>query len=178
MTFKEIQDLVRLINKSNLTEFKMKDGEFQLSIRTKKYGRGKQNQIVQPQQQIVPIQAPMQAMPVQSVAPPAPIPVTESAPSAKNGAKPSAAAEDKEASYIEVKSPMVGTFYRSPSPDKPPYKKVGDMITAGDTVCIVEAMKLFNEIEAEVTGKIVKVMIDDASPVEYDQVLFLLDPNA
>jgi len=73
---------------------------------------------------------------------------------------------------------MVGTFYRSPSPDKPPYKKIGDSIATGEVVCIVEAMKLFNEIESEVTGKIVKVMTDDASPVEYDQVLFLVDPNA
>lgn len=179
MTFKEIQDLVRLINKSNLTEFKMKDGEFQLSIRTKKYGRLKQSQIVQPQQQIVPIQAPMSAMPVQAVAPPAPAPAPAPAKeAAASDNKSSSDTKDQEASYIEVKSPMVGTFYRSPSPDKPPYKKVGDMINAGDVVCIVEAMKLFNEIEAEVTGKIVKVMIDDASPVEYDQVLFLLDPNA
>lgn len=179
MTFKEIQDLVRLINKSNLTEFKMKDGDFKLSIRTKKYGRGRQNQVVQAQQQIVPIQAPLSAMPVHQVAPPAnaPAPITESAPAA-NGAKTDSAPEEAAKVYLEVKSPMVGTFYRSPSPDKGPYKKVGDDIASGDVVCIVEAMKLFNEIEAEVSGKIVKVMIDDASPVEYDQVLFLVDPEA
>lgn len=181
MTFKEIQDLVRLINKSNLTEFKMKDGDFRLSIRTKKYGRGRQNQVVQaPQQQIVPIQAPLSAMPVHQVAPQqanAPAPSTEAAPAA-NGTKADAPAEEAAKVYLEVKSPMVGTFYRSPSPDKGPYKKIGDDIAAGDVVCIVEAMKLFNEIESEVSGKIVKVMIDDASPVEYDQVLFLVDPDA
>ncbi len=177
MTFKEIQELVKLINKSNLTEFKMKDGDFNLSIRTKKYGRGRQNQIVQPQQQILPIQAPMSAMPVQAVAPTTAAPASTDA----DASNDSAAAKTPEAdttNYVEVKSPMVGTFYRSPSPDKAPYKKVGDSVTVGEVVCIVEAMKLFNEIESEVSGKIVKVMIDDASPVEYDQVLYLLDPNA
>ena len=82
------------------------------------------------------------------------------------------------ANLIEVKSPIVGTFYRSASPEKPPYVKVGDSINVGDVVCIVEAMKLFNEIESEVSGKIVKVMVEDASPVEYDQVLYMVDPNA
>ena len=85
--------------------------------------------------------------------------------------------EDNTANYLEVKSPMVGTFYRSASPEKPAYVKVGDTIEPGSVVCIVEAMKLFNEIEAEVSGKIVKVLVEDASPVEYDQVLFLVDPN-
>ena len=176
MTFKEIQDLIRLINKSNLTEFKMREGDFQLSIRTKKYGRGRQNQIVQPQQQIVPIQTPM---PVQTMAP-SPVQASsghENAP-AENGNKPEASKKEEKVNYLEVKSPMVGTFYRSPSPDKAPYKKVGDTVAVGEVVCIVEAMKLFNEIESEVAGKIVKVMIDDASPVEYDQVLYLVDPNA
>ena len=79
--------------------------------------------------------------------------------------------------YKAVKAPMVGTFYRSPSPDKPPFIKVGDKISAGSPVCIIEAMKLFNEIESEVSGTIVKVMVEDAQPVEYDQVLFLVDPN-
>ena len=176
MTFKEIQDLIRLINKSNLTEFKMKDGEFQLSIRTKKYGRSRQNQVVQPQQQIVPIQA---SMPMQTVVPAAPAPAYETAPTPNVSKEKEPPADTNiEATYLEVKSPMVGTFYRSPSPDKSPYKKIGDNIAAGEVVCIVEAMKLFNEIEAEVSGKIVKVMTDDASPVEYDQVLFLVDPNA
>ena len=103
------------------------------------------------------------------------------APVAAEPAAPAPAAANEaedESKYLAVKSPMVGTFYRSPSPDKPVYVKIGDSISSGDTVCIIEAMKLFNEVEAEVTGKIVKVLVEDAQPVEYDQVLFLVDPNA
>ncbi|MEL6637626.1 MAG: acetyl-CoA carboxylase biotin carboxyl carrier protein [Bacteroidota bacterium] len=178
MTFKEIQELIKLINKSNLTEFKMSDGEFNLTIRTKKYSRAKSSQqIVSAPQQIVPIQAPMPQMPVQPVAP-APAATGVPTPSESMPAVSPQAEEANDQQYLEVRSPMVGTFYRSSAPDKPPFKKVGDSISAGEVVCIVEAMKLFNEIEAEVTGKIVKVMIDDASPVEYDQVLFLVDPKA
>jgi acetyl-CoA carboxylase biotin carboxyl carrier protein len=87
-------------------------------------------------------------------------------------------AEESTGNLLEIRSPIVGTFYRAASPDKPPYVKVGDSIAAGDVVCIVEAMKLFNEIESEVSGKIVKVLIEEAKPVEYDQVLYLVDPNA
>ncbi|MCL4121116.1 UNVERIFIED_CONTAM: hypothetical protein GTU68_005489 [Idotea baltica] len=106
------------------------------------------------------------APPVAQQAPaPAPAPVD---------LKSAAAAEPSE-SYLEIKSPMVGTFYRSSSPDKPPYIKIGDEIQQGSVVCIIEAMKLFNEIESEITGKIVKVMVEDATPVEYDQVLFLVE---
>ncbi len=90
----------------------------------------------------------------------------------------SASAEDDNKDLVEVKSPIVGTFYRSSAPDKPPYAKVGDEVSVGDVVCIVEAMKLFNEIESEVSGKVVKVLVEDATPVEYDQPLFLVDPKA
>ena len=92
-------------------------------------------------------------------------------------AAPAAPAADEESKYITIKSPMIGTFYRAASPDKPPFVAVGDTITEGDTVCVIEAMKLFNEIEAEFSGKIVKVLVDDSSPVEYDQPLFLVDPS-
>ena len=119
----------------------------------------------------------MPQMPVQPVAP-APAATGVPTPSESMPAVSPQAEEANDQQYLEVRSPMVGTFYRSSAPDKPPFKKVGDSISAGEVVCIVEAMKLFNEIEAEVTGKIVKVMIDDASPVEYDQVLFLVDPKA
>ena len=91
-------------------------------------------------------------------------------------AKAATAAETPQAGLLEIKSPIVGTFYRSSSPDKPAYAKVGDVVEKGQKVCIIEAMKLFNEIESDVKGKIVKVMVDDASPVEYDQVLFLVEP--
>ena len=176
MTFKEIQELIKLINKSNLTEFKMKDGEFSLSIRTKKYGKNRAPQIVQSPQQIVPVSAPMAQMQVPMAPPPAAV---SPAASVDKSADASAASESEnlEGSYVEVRSPIVGTFYRSSSPDKPQYVKPGDTIEVGSVVCIVEAMKLFNEIESEVSGKIVKVMVEDASPVQYDQVLFLVDPK-
>jgi len=175
MTFKEIQDLIKLINKSNLTEFKMKDGEFSLSIRTKKYGKNRAPQIVQSPQQIVPVSAaPMQM----SMAAPAPQQQpTVNKELVKNQEASEANTDAEEGNYVEIKSPIVGTFYRSASPDKPQYVKPGDTIEVGSVVCIVEAMKLFNEIESEVSGKIVKVMLEDASPVQYEQVLFLVDPN-
>jgi len=176
MTFKEIQDLIKLINKSNLTEFKMKDGDFSLSIRTKKYGKNRMPQIVQTPQQIVPVSAPMAQMQMpMTPAAAAPSPSVDA--SADAGGSSEDGNESLEGSYVEIRSPIVGTFYRSSSPDKPQYVKPGDTIEVGSVVCIVEAMKLFNEIESEVSGKIVKVMVEDASPVQYDQVLFLVDPK-
>ncbi len=163
MNFNEIMQLVKFLNKSELTEFKLKDGEFELQVRTKHFMKSK---IVS----TPPTYAAPSIVPHVDTTSSAPAPSTDSVPT------PAPVAEEKN-NYIEVKSPMVGTFYRSPAPDKPPYVKVGDAINAGDTVCIIEAMKLFNEIEAEVTGKIVKVLVEDASPVEYDQVLFLVDPS-
>ncbi len=169
MDFKEIQELIKLINKSNLTEFKMKDGDFQLSIRTKKYGRGKQ--------QILPITTSVPSV-QQSFVPSAPAPASAPVPAPvveKSKEKASAEASADTSKYLEIKSPIVGTFYRSPSPDKPPFVTVGDTITNDSVVCIVEAMKLFNEIEAEVSGRIVEILVEDASPVEYDQVLFKVE---
>jgi acetyl-CoA carboxylase biotin carboxyl carrier protein len=174
MDFKEIQELIKLINKSNLTEFKMQDGDFKLSVRTKKYGKLKNNQ-----QQIVSVPAaplPVQPGYVASAAAPAPPLASETVSSDDKGKQEAADSEDT-SSYLEIRSPMVGTFYRSPSPDKPSYLQVGDNVQEGSVVCIVEAMKLFNEIESEVSGKVVKIMVEDASPVEYDQVLFLVDPK-
>ena len=176
MEFKQIQELIKLINKSNLTEFKMKDGEFQLSIRTKKYGKQRPPVVQQPTQQIVPVQTSIPAVQMQAP-PPASVPAKAEAPEkTTTGAEANGSAPD-ESNLIEVRSPIVGTFYRSPSPDKPPYVKVGDHINVGDVLCIVEAMKLFNEIESEVSGRIVDIIAEDASPVEYDQVLYKVDPN-
>lgn len=174
MNYKEITDLIKLIGKSNLSEFRMKDGDFRLTIRTDKYSEGKKTKVVSaaPAMPIVPAVP----SPVQQPAA-APAPAQSSAPAAQTDLPNTATEEDNEANYLEVRSPMVGTFYRSPSPDKAPYFKVGEMVNAGDVVCIVEAMKLFNEIESEVSGKIVKALVEDAQPVEYDQVLFLLDPK-
>ncbi|MEZ5032512.1 MAG: acetyl-CoA carboxylase biotin carboxyl carrier protein [Saprospiraceae bacterium] len=163
MDNKEIHELIKLINKTNLAEFKLKDGEFELTIRTDAYSRGRTETVIPiPAPVSVPAHAP--AAPAPSPPAPAPAPAAEE----KKDVKPS--------NLLEVKSPMVGTFYRSPSPEKGPFVQVGDHISQGDVVCIIEAMKLFNEIESEVSGKIVKMLVDDATPVEYDQVLFLVDP--
>lgn len=179
MTFKEIQELLKLINKSNLTEFKMKDGGFELSIRTNKYKKQQQKELAA--MPPAPAQAPIIQMPsvpqTFSAAPPAPPAPAETAAPAKQESKPEPQAEEDTSRYIEVKAPIVGTFYRAASPEKPPYAKVGDTIEPGQVVCIIEAMKLFNEIESEVSGKIVKVLVEDAQPVEYDQVLLLVDPK-
>lgn len=122
---------------------------------------------------MIPIQS---SIPAVQQAPVTPMPAqpAKAEPAAQGGTE----AEASNANLVEIKSPMVGTFYRSPAPEKPAYIKVGDSIDNGQVVCIIEAMKLFNEIESEVKGKVVKIMVDDASPVEYEQVLFLVDPNA
>jgi len=164
MDFNEIQELIKLINKSNLTEFKLKDKDFEIQIRTKQYTKNSEVQYVQTSN--------MSSAPVNQFQeqPPSKPTMTQEA-----GA-PSAAPEVTSGKKtIEVKSPIVGTFYRSAGPDKPAFVKVGDVVNAGSVVCIIEAMKLFNEIESEVTGTVVKVLVEDASPVEYDQVLFLLE---
>lgn len=167
MTYKEMQDLLKFISKSELSEVKLKDGEFELVVRNKNYAKSS----------VASVSPVVQAPVVQSV-PAAPAPAAE-APSAPApaAAAPAAPEEGSTAGLLEIKSPIVGTFYRSASPDKPAYASVGDSVSEGSVVCIVEAMKLFNEIESEVSGKIVKVMVEDASPVEYDQVLFLVDPK-
>ncbi len=178
MDFKSIKELVKLIHETNLTEFKMEDGNFKLSIRTEKFAETKiaaaaqqQAQAQQAAPQVLPVQT-VAAAPQQIVAAPPAQPAPPPPPAAE---VPAAATDDS--NYIYIKSPIVGTFYRSSSPDKPPFVKVDDSVDEKTVVCIVEAMKLFNEIEAEVKGKIVKVLVEDASPVEYDQALFLVDPN-
>lgn len=165
MNFKEIQELIKLVAKAELSEFRMKDGEFSIHLRGKDYSSGKEQS-----PSIINMAAP--AAPAYA---PAPAPVAAPAPQG-DFAAPAAPVVEDTSKYLEVKSPMIGTFYRSSSPDKDAYVKVGDKIGVGGTVCIIEAMKLFNEIESEVAGKIVKVMVEDAQPVEYDQVLFLVDP--
>lgn len=158
MNFKELTELIKLIDKSDLAEFQYKTDQVDIKIRNNKYYKNAT--------QITAV-APMVSAPQEAAPAPAPVAAAPSAPA------PAPAADVK---LLEVKSPMVGTFYRSPGPDKPPFVQVGDNIAAGSPVCIIEAMKLFNEIESEVTGKIVKVMVEDATPVEYDQVLFLVEP--
>ncbi len=167
MTFNEIQELIKLVNKSSLTEFRLKDKDFEVVIRTEKYHKGAgQTFVAQP-----PVVTSLPPI-IQASAPaatPAPVRAQE------NDVTPPAAEPSKGKNLIEIKSPIVGTFYRSPGPDKPLFVKVGEPVKQGDVVCIIEAMKLFNEIESDVTGTIVKVLVEDASPVEYDQVLFLVE---
>ncbi len=166
MKVSEIQELIKFVSKSGVSEVEIEHKDFKINIKTPPFRRGKGliEQATMPVQQVAaPVQMPMQAAPV-AAAPAAP------AAPAKEEAK------DDDSNYIAIKSPMIGTFYRKPTPDKPEFVKVGDSISNGDTVCVIEAMKLFNEIEAEVSGKIVKVLVDDSTPVEYDQVLFLIDP--
>lgn len=178
MTLKEIQELIKLVAKTELSEFRYKDSEVKLHIRGKSYvGNSGNNNQGGNGPSIINVPA---SSPAYGPAPAyAPAPVAVPAPVAATTAPaPAAAPEgDDESRYVEVRSPMIGTFYRSPSPDKGPYVKVGDMIKKGDTVCIVEAMKLFNEIESEVSGKIVRMLVEDASPIEYDQPLYLVDPS-
>lgn len=173
MKISEIQELIKFVSKSGVSEVEIADKDFKINIKTPPFKRGKGNgnhEQAQVVTQMVPAQMPMQQQAVQPIAhPPEP-----AAASKDNNEKETGA---DEAGYIEVKSPMIGTFYRKPSPDKPEFVKVGDTIEKGDIVCVIEAMKLFNEIESEVSGKIVKVVADDTSPVQYDQVLFLVDPS-
>ena len=176
MKFSEIKELIALVKESNLAEFKMKDKEFELSIRTDKFEKNKNsNSVLQAHQQVMPIGQVQQPYLPQSPVhqqPEAATKVAQLTPAAVE-----APAEDESEGLLEIKSPIVGTFYRSSSPEKAAYVSVGDRVEEGMVVCIVEAMKLFNEIESEIAGKVVKVLIEDAQPVEYDQPLFLVDPR-
>jgi acetyl-CoA carboxylase biotin carboxyl carrier protein len=169
MDIKEIQELIKFVAKSGATEVNLEIDNVKISIKSPaKKGAVPETTIIQ---QIPVAQGPAAVMPAAAPAPaPAPAPAAESAPAKATESKD----EDK---YITVKSPMIGTFYRKPSPDKETFVNVGDTIKPGDVVCVIEAMKLFNEIESEISGKIVKVLVDDSTPVEYDQPLFLVDPS-
>ncbi len=162
MDFKQIQELIKMINKSNIGEVSIEEKGFRLTIKQKE----------EPVQQL--IAAPMQAQPMAAL-PAAPMQMAQQAPAA-TADKLSKPAEAPAGNTVTIKSPMIGTFYRSPSPDKSSFVNVGDDVEPGKVVCIIEAMKLFNEIESEVRGRIIKVLAEDASPVEYDQPLFLVEP--
>lgn len=153
MNAKEIKNMIDFIAKSGLAEVNIETEEFKIKVKRDTEGKI----IATPA-----VSQPVAAAPVAAVAP-------------QETAAP-APAKDESSRYIQIKSPMIGTFYRSPKPEDPSFVNVGDTISAGDKVCIVEAMKLFNEIESEISGTIVKVLVENASPVEYDQPLFLVDP--
>ena len=160
MDLKEIQNLIKFVAKSGASEVKLEMDDVKITIKT----GAEETTIVQ--------QMPVQSAPVVQQAPvaAAPAPVAETPTAA-------APATSDDSKYITIKSPIIGTFYRKPSPDKPVFVEVGADIKEGDVLCVIEAMKLFNEIESEVSGKIVKVLVDDSSPVEFDQPLFLVDPS-
>jgi acetyl-CoA carboxylase biotin carboxyl carrier protein len=160
MDLKEIQNLIKFVSNTGVAEVKLETGDVKITIRTTLEGNTPEITYVQ---QAAPVQQAM-AAPVAA------------APVAAAPATPAAPAEDN-SKFVTIKSPMIGTFYRKPSPDKAPFVEVGSTIGKGDVLCVVEAMKLFNEIEAEISGKIVKILVDDMSPVEFDQPLFLVDPS-
>jgi acetyl-CoA carboxylase biotin carboxyl carrier protein len=164
MKAKEIQELIDFISKTGLEEVNIETGEFKIKVKRSSDVVPQVIESIKTQ-----VAAPAPAVPVAPVA---------AAPAAPAVPSPAAApAEDAGKKYVEIKSPMIGTFYRSPNPDSDAFVKIGDKVKAGQTVCIIEAMKLFNEIESEISGTIVKVLVENASPVEYDQPLFLVDPS-
>jgi len=158
MDLKEIQNLIKFVANSGVAEVKLEMDDVKITIRTTLEGNVTETTYVQqmPAQAALPQAAAQQITPV-AAAPEAPV--------------------VENAHYITIKSPIIGTFYRKPSPDKPMFVEVGKSIAKGDVLCVIEAMKLFNEIESEVSGKIVKILVDDMSPVEFDQPLFLVDPS-
>lgn len=162
MDLKEIQNLIKFVSNSGVAEVKLETGDVKITIRTTLEGNSHDITYVQ--------QAPLQ----QAVQQAAPVAAAAIAPAA---ATPVETAAEDNSKYITIKSPMIGTLYRKSAPDKPMFVEVGSTISKGDVVCVVEAMKLFNEIESEISGKIVKILVDDSSPVEFDQPLFLVDPS-
>ncbi|SEH81914.1 acetyl-CoA carboxylase biotin carboxyl carrier protein [Paenimyroides aquimaris] len=162
MDIKEIQNLIKFVAKSGATEVKLEMDDFKITIKTTTEQATIENGNYI---QHIPVSMPQ----VQTAAP--------AAQTTETPAAPVAASNDDDSKYITVKSPIIGTFYRKPSPDKAAFVEVGAAVKPGDVLCVIEAMKLFNEIESEVSGKIVKVLVDDSSPVEFDQPLFLVDPS-
>jgi acetyl-CoA carboxylase biotin carboxyl carrier protein len=163
MDIKEIQSLIKFVAKSGASEVKLETDDIKITIRTGPSESGSERTYVQ--------HIPMHHSP----APQAPATQAPTEAGAKEtGQKPESEESSK---YITIKSPIIGTFYRKPSPDKPSFVEVGDTISKGDVLCVIEAMKLFNDIESEVSGKIIKVLVEDSSPVEFDQPLFLIDPS-
>ncbi len=161
MDIKEIQSLIKFVAKSGASEVKLETDDIKITIRTGVSGHGQETTYVQ--------QIPVAQQPIAPVVPVQAEGVSDGTPSEEE--------KNDDSKYITIKSPIIGTFYRKPSPDKPLFVEVGSDINKGDILCVIEAMKLFNDIESEVSGKIVKVLVEDSSPVEFDQPLFLVDPS-
>ena len=162
MNFKQIQQLIKFVSKTDVNEVTIENKDFKINIK----GRSFSNEIVQPVIQ--------QTLPSPQIQPPVIVP--EPNPSVQTPSEPAVTDSDS-SNLVTIKSPIIGTFYRKPSPDKDNFVNVGDEISEGQTLCVIEAMKLFNEIESDVSGKIVKILVEDASPVEFDQPLFVIEPN-
>lgn len=156
MDIKQIQELIKFVSRSGVNEVSLEQENFKITIKTN--------------------QAPVYVNAAIPTVPVAAAPVAAAAPAASTATAAASMPAEDTSKYITIKSPMIGTFYRSASPEKPSFVNVGDEIGTGKVVCIIEAMKLFNEIESEVSGRIVKILVDNASPVEYDQPLFLVEP--
>jgi acetyl-CoA carboxylase biotin carboxyl carrier protein len=163
MDFKQIQELIRMVNKSNIGEVTVEMKDFKVTVRQK------EEQITQ----VVSASMPQMSLPMPSMPSVPSLPSASSSTPSLSTSAPQAAPSNT----VTIKSPMIGTFYRRPSPDKPNFVEIGTEVSPGKVVCIIEAMKLFNEIESEVKGKVVKILVEDASPVEYDQPLFLVEPS-
>ncbi|CAZ95662.1 acetyl-CoA carboxylase biotin carboxyl carrier protein [Zobellia galactanivorans] len=163
MDIKEIQTLIKFVAKSGASEVKLEMEDLKITIKTGSSDSGNETTYVQ--------QIPM-AQPQMMASPQPPVQSIEAGSTDKKAEK-----KEDDSKYITIKSPIIGTFYRKPSPDKSPFVEVGSTIGKGDVLCVIEAMKLFNDIESEVSGKIVKILVEDSSPVEFDQPLFLVDPS-
>ncbi|MDO4782843.1 MAG: acetyl-CoA carboxylase biotin carboxyl carrier protein [Capnocytophaga felis] len=164
MDLRDIQNLIKFVAKSGASEVKLEMEDIKITIKTNPEESGREQVFVQ--------QMPMTTMPQLPVQQAVTVPQTV-VPETSDS-KPATTNDDSK--YVTIKSPMIGTFYRRPAPDKPLFVEVGTTVKKGDVICIIEAMKLFNEIESEISGKIVKVLVDDSSPVEFDQPLFLVEP--
>lgn len=173
MKINEIQELIKFVAKAGVSEVQLETKDFKITIKTHDKSKAKNEPVIM---QTASSPAPIQPQPI-AMPPVVVTPTTSSSPPSASSPSKAEKTTAEEANLITIKSPMIGTFYRRPAPDKPPYVEVGSVVKKGDVLCTIEAMKLFNEIESEVSGKIVKILVEDASPVEYDQPLFLVEPN-
>ena len=162
MNFKQIQQLIKFVSKTDVNEVTIENKDFKINIKGKSFNDGKSPKVVQ--------ESLISRQPQQTIAQPDPVTVVNTDP------QPVTQPETP-SNLVTIKSPIIGTFYRKPSPDKDNFVNVGDEISEGQPLCVIEAMKLFNEIESDISGKIVKILVDDATPVEFDQPLFVIDPN-
>ncbi len=162
MNFKQIQQLIKFVSKTDVNEVTIENKDFKINIKGKSFNDGKSPKVIQ--ESLSPRQS------QQTIVQPDPVQVVNTDPQPVSQPETSP-------TFVTIKSPIIGTFYRKPSPDKDNFVNVGDEISEGQTLCVIEAMKLFNEIESDISGKIVKILVDDATPVEFDQPLFVIDPN-